>query len=182
MSNLSTIEPAGGAVVLRGITVDVNSDVGQAFVVDVCRHVEDLLDASALRKKYGLNDDEAYASLGANEPLQRAIAAAKIRRIHNGDAARERAQHLFLTTPDVLGGIVNDVGASPRHRIEAARELRQVAAVGPSDTQKSERERFTININFGTAKVVKNVEWKPKPETLTIEPSDGEQEESEYGF
>src|SRR5262249_19723548 len=108
-------------------------------------------------------------ALGSNEALQRSIAAAKTRRIHDGSAAREKAQHLFLTAPDVLGGIVNDAGASPRHRIEAVRELRQVAAVGPSDSQKTDKERFTINISFGSAKIHREVELKPIRPELTIE-------------
>jgi hypothetical protein len=185
MANLNLTEfngSSGGTVVLRGITVEIDGAVGQAFVADVCRHVEDLLPAEALRSKYGLVDDDAYAALGSNEPLQRAIAAAKTRRIHSGDAAREKAQHLFLAAPAVLGGIVNDVGASPRHRIEAVRELRQVAAVGPTDSQKSDRERFHIVLNFGQSKVVREVELKPKPETLTIEAGHDEEREDEFGF
>jgi hypothetical protein len=67
--------------------------------------------------------------------LQRAVAAAKTRRIHDGSAAREKAAHLFIEAPAVLGEIIRDNSMSPRHRIEAARELRQVAAVGPIDAQ-----------------------------------------------
>jgi hypothetical protein len=174
MSNLSTIEPTG-TVILRGHTVEISSDTGAAFVQDVCRHIEDLMPADALRAKYGIVDDKAYAALGDIEPLQRAIAAAKTRRIHDGSAARERAQHLFLAAPAVLNTIIHDPAASPRHKVESIRELRQVAA-GPTDTQAAERERFVININFGTAKISKTIELKP---AVTIE---HESEEEEYGF
>jgi hypothetical protein len=170
MNNLNAItNPNGGTVVLRGIPVDVNSDVGAAFVQDVCRHVEDLLPADALRAKYGLQSDEAYEALGSNEPLQRAIAAAKTRRVHDGSAAREKAQHAFLGAPSILNGIMSDTSASARHRIEAARELRACASVGPSDAQANEKERFVIRIDFGTAKTRVDVPMKAIKPELTIE-------------
>jgi hypothetical protein len=182
MNSISMIEPSGGTVVLRGHTVNVDSDVGQAFVLDVCRHVEDLITAEALRAKYGLTDETSWAGLADNEPLQRAIAAAKTRRIHDGSAARERAQHAFLAAPNILDEIMNDASAPSRSRIESIRELRQIAAVRPTDAQAAERERFVININFGSNKLRKEIDLKPvAPETLTIEQSDGEHE-GEYGF
>jgi hypothetical protein len=159
MNSITEFNDGGGTVTLRGVKIDVSSDIGAAFVLDCCRHVEDLITAEALRAKYGLVDDDAWAGLATNEPLQRAIAAEKTRRIHDGSAAREKAQHLFLAAPDVLGGIVNDTSMSPRHRIEAVRELRQVAAVGPTDAQKP-TERFVITLNFGTNKVHKEIELK----------------------
>jgi hypothetical protein len=113
--------------------------------------------------------------------LQRSIAAAKIRRIHDGSAAREAAQHAFLSAPGILNGIMNDTSASARHRIESIRELRQISANEPTDGQKADKEKFHIVLNFGTAKVVKDVEVKPKQETLTIEHSEDEERE-EFGF
>jgi hypothetical protein len=68
--------------------------------------------------------------------------------LSNGDSARERAQQLFATAPSILGDILHDDSASPRHRIESARELRQIAANGPEAAQAA--DRFTITINFGT--------------------------------
>jgi hypothetical protein len=68
---------------------------------------------------------------------------------------------------------MNDTAASPRHRVDAIRELRACAGSEPPDHRLSERERFTIHINFGgTAKVHKIVELTPRPaepEPLTIE-------------
>jgi hypothetical protein len=183
MNSIAEINGGSGVVTLRGIVVEIDGAVGQAFVADVCRYIEDLMSADALRTKYGLLDDGAWAGLAENEPLQRAIAAAKTRRIHDGSAARERAQHAFLAAPNILNGIMNDTSASSRHRIESIRELRQIASVGPTDAQAAaERERFVININFGSNKLHKEIELKPvKPETLTIEHSDDERE-GEYGF
>jgi hypothetical protein len=73
---------------------------------------------------------------------------------------------LFVSCPDVLGGIVNDTGAPARSRIEAIRELRQVATAGSgANTPAEDREKFVIQINFGTQKVHREIELKPtKPE------------------
>jgi hypothetical protein len=178
MTNAIT-NPDDGSVTLRGIEVPVNSDVGAAFTVDCCRHVENLLTADALKAKYALNE-EAWQALGENTALQLAVGAQKERRIRNGDAAREKAQALFLAAPDVLSAIVNDVSMAPRHRIDACRELRATAVAGSeAGAPADERERFHIVINFGSNKLVKDVEMKKvKPEA--IEHID--EREEEYGF
>jgi hypothetical protein len=49
MPSLAEINSTGGTVVLRGYTIDIESDVGAAFVLDVCRHIEGLLSADQLR-------------------------------------------------------------------------------------------------------------------------------------
>ena len=83
----------------------------------------------------------------------------------------------------MLGGIVADASAPARSRIEAIRELRQVAAVGPNaNTPTEDRERFTIKINFGTNKVHKEIDLKPtkREDELTIEAECNEDDEHEY--
>jgi hypothetical protein len=177
MTSLAELDSISGTVILRGIEVPITSDVGAAFILDVCRHVESLLSADQLRAKYGLTDDEAYAGLGENKPLQRAIAAAKVRRIHDGSASREKAQHKFLVAPEVLDAIIRDPGSGPRHKVDAIRELRACAAVGSETGVAAEREKFIINISFGPNKISKEIELKPvKP----IEAKD--EHEGEYGF
>ena len=47
----------------------------------------------------------------------------------------------------MLGDILHDDGASPRHRIESARELRQIAANGPEAAPAG--DGFQIIINLG---------------------------------
>jgi hypothetical protein len=162
-NSLNAIEPSGGTVTLRGIVVEIDGAVGQAFVLDVCRLLEDLLSVEALRTKYGLLDEEIWQALETNEKLQLAIAAAKERRIHDGSAAREKAAHLFLAAPDVLSAIMTDATASPRHRVDACRELRATAQVGSeANTPASEKERFTITLNFGKGHTInKTVDLKP---------------------
>jgi len=117
------------------------------FIVDLARYADGILSEAAVRKKYRLPDD-VWQGLANDEELVSAIEAEKVRRIRNGSSARERAQQLFATAPDVLGKILNDDSASPRHRIESAKELRAVAANSPEAAPTSD-EKFTIVINLG---------------------------------
>jgi hypothetical protein len=135
-----------GSVILRGVEIDLDSDIGAGFVVDCARQVEDLIGPEQLKAKYQLSE-AAWRQLASNEPLQQALERARERRIRSGEAARERAQFLFLAAPTVLSDILNDSGASPRHRIEAARELRQTAAMG-SETATPAAEHFSIRIDL----------------------------------
>src|SRR5262245_2354898 len=137
---------SNGSVILRGVKIDLNSDIGTGFTLDCCRHVEDLVTAEQLKAKYQL-DETAWRQLAGNEPLQRAIERQRERRIRSGEAAKEMAQHLFISAPGVLSNILNDNTASPRHRIEACRELRQTAAIG-SEAATPIAERFIIKIDL----------------------------------
>jgi hypothetical protein len=85
--------------------------------------------------------------LAENEPLVQAVQREKERRIANGAATREKAQWLFVQAPDVLGNILNDATTSPRHCIEACRELRAVATSGSESTPVS-GDRFIIRIDL----------------------------------
>ena len=116
------------------------------FITDCARYAEGLLSEQDVKKKHHF-DDATWEQLGNNDALIEAIDAEKIRRIRNGSTARERAQVLFAQAPDVLGDILHDDGVSPRHKIESARELRQIAANGPEATPAT--DRFQIIINLG---------------------------------
>jgi len=116
------------------------------FITDCARYAEGLFSEQAVKKKHHF-DDATWARLGDDEALIEAIEAEKIRRVRDGSAARERAQQLFATAPSVLGDILHDDSASPRHRIESARELRQIAANGPEAAPAA--DRFVITINLG---------------------------------
>jgi hypothetical protein len=115
------------------------------FVVDLARYAEGSLSEQQVKKKYHF-DDATWALLGENDALVERIEAEKVRRVRNGNAARERAQQIFAKAPSVLGDILHDDGASPRHRIESARELRQIAASGPETAAASDRFQITINL------------------------------------
>ena len=136
-----------GSVVLRGVKVALDTDVGQTFVADCVRHTERLLSDGDIKSKWTLTDED-WQRLADNAPLLQAVRAERERRIISGDAAREGAQRYFAKAPTVLGDILTDEQVSPRHRIEAARELRQVAGNGP-DTVPGTGEKFVITINLG---------------------------------
>ena len=50
---------------------------------------------------------------------------------------------------------MSDSKASPRHRIESARELRQVAIGGDVESTAETNERFVITINLGADEQIK---------------------------
>jgi hypothetical protein len=138
---------SSSTVVLRGVKVALDSEVGRAFVIDCARNTEGLIPDGELQTKYELSDED-WGRLADNTPLLHAVRAERERRIANGDAAREGAQRHFVNVPTVLDDILNDKQISPRHRIEAAKELRQVAGNG-SDAEPRTGEKFVITINLG---------------------------------
>jgi hypothetical protein len=115
------------------------------FVADCCRYAENILSEEAIKKKYRF-DDATWESLGENDTLVEAIEAEKIRRIRNGSTKRERAQKLVVQAPDVLGGIMLDASASPKHRIDSAKALDAFAANGSEAAPASDRFQITINL------------------------------------
>ena len=162
-----------GSVVLRGIEIDLDSDIGCGFIVDCCRFCEGLFAEDKIKSKYGLTDS-AWARLANNELLVRAVETEKARRVRDGTAAREKAQWLFVQAPDVLGNILNDTTASPRHRIEAARELRQVATGGAESTPATgDRVIIRIDLTAGGGEVIEF------DKALAIEP--GSNKEAQEG-
>ena len=93
----------------------------------IARFAEGLLDERAVRKKYRLAESD-WEALGNDEKLIEAIELERVRRVRDGSSKRERAQQLVVKAPDVLGGIMLDASASPRHRVDAIR----LAAAGES--------------------------------------------------
>jgi hypothetical protein len=150
VANASSVADAGpitvGSVVLRGVTVALDTDVGQQFIADCARNTEGLMPDSDVKNKWTLTDKD-WERLADNALLLQAVRAERERRIISGDAAREGAQRAFAKAPTVLGDILTDEQVSPRHRIEAARELRQAAAGG--DSPFTPRETFKIIIDLG---------------------------------
>jgi hypothetical protein len=139
--------PVGGTVVLRGVSVSLDTDIGEEFVADCARHIEGLIAEHDVMTKWGI-PPEAWEALADNAPLLRAVRAERERRLIAGEAVREAAQREFSKAPSILGRILSDDDTSPRHRIEAARELRAVTTAGIKDG-RAQGERFTITINLG---------------------------------
>lgn len=136
-----------GSIVLRSVTVALDSDAGKAFITDLARNVEGLLSDTEIKDKWELSD-EAWTELASNLPLLTAVRAERDRRIHTCEAAQEAAQRHFARAPGILARILNDEHVLPRHRIEAARELRQTA-MGGGDAPVGPREIFKIIIDLG---------------------------------
>src|ERR1700758_1864138 len=101
-----TNNSSGGSVILRGVEVGLDTDVGHGFVVDCCRYCEKLVTEDEIRAKYSLNTD-AWAQLADNQPVQQVVKQQRERRVRSGEAAKERAQYLFVQAPTVLGEILN---------------------------------------------------------------------------
>jgi hypothetical protein len=135
------------------------------FVVDCARYAEGLLSEKEVKKKHHF-DDDTWARLGEDEALIEAIEAEKVRRIRDGSTKRERAQQLVVKAPDVLGDIMLDASASPKHRIDASKTLDQFAGNGAEAARAS--ERFVITINLGAD----HVEHYDK--SIAINPNDTE--------
>ena len=91
-----------------------------------------------MKKKHHLSAD-TWERLGSNEVLIEKIEAEKVRRIRNGSAKREKAQQLVVQAPDVLGGIMLDASASPKHRIDSAKALDAFAATGPESAPAGDK-------------------------------------------
>jgi hypothetical protein len=149
---LPSSKPDDSVIILRGVAVPINSDVGGAFVSDASRNRERLFSDQRLIEKYGLTM-EAWTEIAQNKTFRLAVDAEHERRVFNGDAAREAAAKLFAEAPSTLGAILNDKSASPKHRIDAARELRATANAG-AEKASNDADRFIITINLGDDKLV----------------------------
>jgi hypothetical protein len=152
---------AGDVVSLHGSPIPLDKGKRQEFVVDMARFAEGDLTEKWVRRKYRF-DAEAWEKLGGDDRLVEEIEAEKLKRIRSGDSARERAQIHFAAAPNVLGDILNDQHASPRHRIESAKELRVVAANGPKAAPATERFQIIIDLGDG------HIERYDKPLTVNV--------------
>jgi hypothetical protein len=152
VNQVANANTAVASVVLRGLPVVLTSDVGKAFVADCARNTEGLLSDAEVKDKWGLIDED-WAGLAGNAPVLAAVRAERDRRVASGLAAKEAAQRHFARAQTVLGDILNDEQVAPRHRIEAARELRQVAGSGPENPLAG--EKVSIIINMGDEQFVK---------------------------
>ncbi len=159
-----------GSVRLRRTTVALASDIGEEFITDCARNLEGAVSDAEVKNKWEL-DDQSWEGLATNTPLLLAVRAEHERRVVNGECAREAAQRHFAKAPDILNRILTDEQVAPRHRIEAARELRQAADAGP-DISPGPTEKFTITINLGADETfVKEFHHRPAPIRDDEEPS-----------
>ena len=129
--------------------IDLSTDRGHAFVVDATRAAEGLLTDKELQEIYELTPAD-WIAITKDTALGRAVRDERARRVRNGTAARESAARHFVKMPDVLARIAENQASNPRHIIEAAKEIRQVAAGNSDDGPSQGNERFVITINLGS--------------------------------
>jgi len=123
-----------------------------------------------LVEKYEI-EPETWANITKNRELIHALRDERARRVRSSVAAREKAAGHFVRAPDVLGAILDDTSASPRHRIDSANTLRQTAH-GDDDTEKTADagEKFIITINLGEDHIERyEKELKPMKPVVPIE-------------
>ena len=116
-------------VLLSKAPIDLHSDTGHLFVVDCTRAGEGLLTDRELQEKYELSSAD-WQNITKDMALGRAVRAERERRMLDGTAARESAARYFVKAPTILAEIMESAASNPRHVIEAAKEIRAVAAVG----------------------------------------------------
>jgi hypothetical protein len=156
-----------GSVCIGGTNVPLDIEPAKTFVADCARHTEGLIKDQELKEAWGL-DEQQWVRLAENIPLLLAIKAERERRIRSGEAARQAAQRHFAKAPSILNEILHNRLISPRHRIEAAKELRHVAGNGLETSPAA--EKYIINIDLGgDHKVRIETEIVPKPHTVEEE-------------
>jgi hypothetical protein len=175
MGDITGFDPNDETVVLRDIPVPLASDVGRAFISDAARNSEGLLNDGQITDKYGLTIKAWRQLVKTHKALIQAVRAEREMRVRSGLAAQESAAELFAKAPQVLGTILNDTSASPRHRIEAARELRATAA---PNSDRTAPDRFVISINLGEDyKLVVDKERRPLTPEEAMERRDEDAEQ-----
>ena len=134
-------------VTLRGVSVPLNSDVGGALITDLARNKERLFSDAQVIEKYDITPAD-WTTITQSKAIRLAVNAEHERRMLNGIAAQESAAKIFTEAPEVLGSILRDNKASPRHRIEASKELRATAR-SSDEKPGAETDRVIVTITLG---------------------------------
>jgi hypothetical protein len=136
-----------GTITLNGIDVELDSDLGRAFITDATRAGEGVIADEDLVEKYELSSDELQ-KLANNKAIGRAIRNEREHRLRSGIATRELAARSYFKVPTVLDSILTNEEANARHRIESARELRVIATPENQVNPAAQSERFVIRIDL----------------------------------
>jgi hypothetical protein len=133
-------------VILRNAPVDLDSDAGQAFIVDCVRAGEGLISDRELAEKYEI-DPADWQSITKDQTLGRLIRAERERRVLSGAAVREMSAKHLIKGPSILDQIMTAEASHPKHKIEAFKELRATAAAGSTESRPNS-ELFVIKIDL----------------------------------
>jgi hypothetical protein len=165
----------GDVVNLRSIPIDINSDVGHQFVVDATRAAEGLITDRELAEKWELSPAD-WQAITKDKALGHAIRAERERRVRSGTAVKEAAAKHLVKGPGILDQIMSGVDSHPKHKIEAYKELRNTASVGPDAEGRQESDRFVITINLGAdnsgANVVEHYNKSIAVDANDVDPND----------
>jgi hypothetical protein len=147
---------------------DVNDPTNLAnnreLVADLSRFAEGVLTEQQVRRKWRALDSAVWDA--PDDALVDAVEAERVRRIRTGTSSREKAQLLHTKAPDILSEIMTG-DVSPRHKIESARALGQIATPMANPTPAADASRFVITINMG------NDEILTYNKSITVGPHDG---------
>jgi hypothetical protein len=131
----------------RGTPIDLNSDLGHAFVVDATRAAEGLITDKELSEKYELSPAD-WRMIMKDKALGNAVRAERERRVRTGQAVKEAAAKHLIKGPGILDGIMSGENSHPKHKIEAYKELRNTASVGADAEGRQDNDRFVIHIDL----------------------------------
>jgi hypothetical protein len=132
-------------ITLRGVQVELDSDLGRAFITDATRAAEAVIDDATLMEKYDLTLED-LKKLANMKAVGRAIRNEREHRLRSGIATRELAAKSYFKVPPVLDSILMNEAASARHRIESARELRVISTPENQSNPAAQTDRFIISI------------------------------------
>ena len=138
----------------------------ESFVLDLTRFSEGVLSEQQVRRKWHLVSNETWDLLADDELLIERVEETKVQRIRSGAVKRELAQKHVVAAPTILHGILVDAAANPRHRIDSAKALDDMAA-DRHEIAAAAADRFIISIDLGEG----HVETFNKP--LAVDASDG---------
>jgi len=129
----------------------------QELVEDLARYADGILTEKQVRQRWHLANDEVWTSLGTDESFVERVELEKTRRIRSGATKRELAQLRVVRAPEVLDQILSNERASPRHRIDAAKALDDLAGFAPQ-RPGVEQDRVVIKIDFSADTRAKGLE------------------------
>jgi hypothetical protein len=150
-------------IVLGGVEVELTSSLGQQFVTDCVRCAESLLTDKELVQIYEISPVD-WGNIIKDTALIHAIQRERAARLRSGASARELASKHFVKAPTILDRIMSDEGTSARHRVDAIKEMRAIAAPEKQNNQP-DSGRFIIQINIGEESHIYN-------KSIAIDPND----------
>src|SRR6476619_4340924 len=127
---------------LKGRPLPIEDD---ELIENLARFSDGTLSEAAVKARHRLSNED-WAALGESDRLVELVEACKLRRIRSGATKRERAQIEVVDGPLILGKIMRDAGANPRHVIDSVKTLDTLAANGAEAAAAGARFEITINL------------------------------------